>query len=77
MERPNVAEYTAEKVLNDKEYRSFWIKFSEKLILVGSGKNEVPILSWPDPMLFNVTHFGIRTSWGADGSWKITGNFTI
>ena len=39
---------------------------------VGKEGEESPFLKWQDPQPFDVCFYGIRTVWGATGSW-VTG----
>nr|WCR32668.1 farnesoic acid O-methyltransferase isoform A [Pyrrhocoris apterus] len=75
-EKPDVAEHSSSNILNGNEYRSFWITCYENVIALGAEGDCTPLLVWSDPNLFNVTHFGVRTSWGATGSWRIDDTFS-
>ncbi|CAH1392910.1 unnamed protein product [Nezara viridula] len=70
-EKTEVAELPFPKILNRHEERTFWITFYNKVIALGMNDEKTPLLEWPDPDLFNITHFGIRTTWGAKGTWNI------
>ncbi|XP_061710919.1 uncharacterized protein LOC133520494 [Cydia pomonella] len=58
-------------ILNDREYRGFWIRWDNGDILVGREGYDKPFMSWQDPKPSPVTHAGVRTTWGSDGNWKI------
>lgn len=74
-DKPDVVELDTPAILSGGEFRSFWITFYDKAIAFGINEDNTPLLAWRDPDLFNITHFGIRTSWGAAGSWKIEENW--
>ncbi|XP_014275592.1 C3 and PZP-like alpha-2-macroglobulin domain-containing protein 8 isoform X2 [Halyomorpha halys] len=70
-EKPEVVEHPFPNVLNGNESKTFWLTFYNKVIAFGINEENTPLIAWPDPELFDVTHFGIRTSWGARGTWNI------
>lgn len=75
-EKPEVVEHPFPNTLSASESRSFWVTFYDKVIALGLNEENTPILVWQDPNMFEVTHFGIRTSWGASGSWRIEDNWS-
>jgi len=42
-------------------------------VQVGRDGEAEPFLAWTNPEPILITHFGVRTSWGADGHWRIDG----
>lgn len=70
-EKPDVVEHPFPNTLNASEFRSFWLTFYDQVIALGLNDDSTPLLVWQDPNMFDATHFGIRTSWGATGTWRI------
>ena len=73
IKRNNTLPYKAEAltpyILNDAEYNGFWIRWKGGLVEVGQEGETSPFLKWQDPQPFDVRYYGIRTGWGATGSW--------
>ena len=68
-EIPNKAEALTPYILSDAVYHGFWIRWKGGLVEVGNEGEQKPFLNWKNPQLFNVRYYGIRTGWGATGSW--------
>ncbi|XP_047984467.1 uncharacterized protein LOC125224994 isoform X1 [Leguminivora glycinivorella] len=58
-------------ILNGQEYRGFWIRWDTGNILVGRRGEDKPFISYQDPKPFRAKFAGVRTSYGADGNWKL------
>lgn len=56
-------------LLSDKEFRRLVVEWNRGLIR--AKKDGVVIVEWRDPTPFPISHFGVRTAWGAKGQWKI------
>ena len=67
--KPDKAEVDTPNILSGAEHRGFWISWGGGLLEVGREKEVTPFLKWQDPEPFGVRHYGIRTGWGATGSW--------
>ncbi|XP_063360672.1 uncharacterized protein LOC134649773 [Cydia amplana] len=59
------------EILNDKEFREFWLRWDHGNILVGRENEAQPFLSWQDPDPVRVAYVGVRTTWGSTGNWKL------
>ncbi|CAB3239749.1 unnamed protein product [Arctia plantaginis] len=70
-QKPEKAIVPTPGIVNPNEFRSFLIQWRCGRLLVRDGKSGTVIMEWVDPAPFNVTHFGIRTAWGAQGQWRI------
>lgn len=70
--KPDRAEAETPDVLSDAEFRGFWVKWdTEGKIEVGRDGEDEAFLNYVDPEPFDITHYGVRTSWGASGEWEI------
>ncbi|KAL1129555.1 hypothetical protein AAG570_012500 [Ranatra chinensis] len=71
-EKPELAAVDSANILDSNEYKEFWICWrGGNISLGGSIDDPNPILSWTEPSPFNITHFGVRTGWGATGHWIV------
>lgn len=58
-------------ILTAKEYHAFWIKWDNAgMVDVGRAGTVEPFMSYKDPTPFPISHYGLRTCWGATGKWK-------
>ncbi|KAF4517326.1 hypothetical protein B566_EDAN007278 [Ephemera danica] len=54
--------------------RGFWVNWdAEGKVEVGREGESEPFLSYNDPEPFTITHYGLRTAWGASGEWEVEG----
>ncbi|XP_059471381.1 uncharacterized protein LOC132194240 isoform X1 [Neocloeon triangulifer] len=68
---PDKVKVSTPDLLSSKEYHKFWIKWNNKgQVDVGRDGNEEPFMSYLDPNPFPISHYGMRTTWGATGKWK-------
>jgi hypothetical protein len=68
------AEAETPDVLNGDESRGFWVCWdAEGKIEVGRDGEEEAFMSYTEPEPFEITHYGVRTAWGANGDWEIEG----
>ncbi|CAF4789213.1 unnamed protein product [Pieris macdunnoughi] len=58
-------------LMNANDFKKFIIEWRCGRLTVRDGQSGEVIMSWVDPAPFPVTHFGVRTGWGARGIWKI------
>ncbi|KAK3875981.1 hypothetical protein Pcinc_019193 [Petrolisthes cinctipes] len=61
-------------VLNEEEYREFWVALDNDEIKVGKGGDIEPFMQCPIPEPFTITHYGYSTGWGATGWWQFYGD---
>lgn len=67
------AEAETPDVLNGDESRGFWVSWdAEGKIEVGR-EGEEAFMSYTEVEPFEITHYGVRTAWGANGDWEIEG----
>jgi len=69
--KPDVAEIDTPDILNDGEFRGFWIRWMENTITVGKEGEVAALLTYEDSETIPITHVGVCTGWGAAGSWII------
>lgn len=69
--KPDVAEEPTPGILNENEFRGFWIRWQNGTISVGRENEVPPILSWTDYEQVPIEYVGFCTGWGASGSWLI------
>lgn len=70
-EKPDVSEAATEQIVNDTEFKRFRVKWNYAGISVTRDGDDAPLLNYSNPDPTTVTHFGIRTGWGAEGEWLI------
>ncbi|KAF6216939.1 hypothetical protein GE061_001290 [Apolygus lucorum] len=75
-EKPEVIEQPYPNTLSAGEFKDFWITWYDGALNIGLDDNPTPFLSWSDPAMLNGQFFGIRTAWGATGSWIIEDNWS-
>ncbi|XP_014256355.1 uncharacterized protein LOC106670473 [Cimex lectularius] len=74
-EKPELCELELPGVLSADEYREFWLTYYHQTLAFGAGDNPTPMLVYTDPVLDTLPFVGIRTSWGASGSWHVDNNW--
>lgn len=73
--KPDVAEFDTPNILNDGEYRGFWIRWDGPMITVGREGEVAAFLTFEDTESVPINYVGVCTGWGAAGSWIIEGRF--
>ncbi|KAI8438201.1 hypothetical protein MSG28_010820 [Choristoneura fumiferana] len=58
-------------LMNPNEFKRFLIEWRCGRLAVRDGETGAVLMEWQDPSPFPVTHFGVRTGWGARGLWRI------
>jgi len=71
--KPDKAVVDTPDILNDAEYRGFWVSWKDGLLEVGKEGTATAFVNWQDPEPFGIGYYGICTGWGATGSWVIEG----
>ncbi|CAH0548099.1 unnamed protein product [Brassicogethes aeneus] len=69
--KPDVAEASTPGILNDNEYRGFWIRFGNGSVAAGREGEGQPFVEWRDSENVIVEYVGVCTGWGASGNWII------
>ncbi|CAH1961261.1 unnamed protein product [Acanthoscelides obtectus] len=69
--KPDVAETPTPGILNENEFRGFWVRWQGPTITVGREGEIPPFLSYTDHEVLNIQYIGVCTGWGATGSWQI------
>uniref|UniRef100_A0A1B0AZF6 Farnesoic acid O-methyl transferase domain-containing protein n=1 Tax=Glossina palpalis gambiensis TaxID=67801 RepID=A0A1B0AZF6_9MUSC len=64
-------------ILNDNEYRGFWIDFKEDCIKVGHLNESCPFLCYRDKEMPELLYLGVRTGPNAKGMWKLHGPYEV
>ncbi|CAK1544511.1 unnamed protein product [Leptosia nina] len=58
-------------LMNANDFRKYIVEWRCGRISVRDGKTGQVVMDWVDPSPFPITHFGVRTGWGARGNWRI------
>lgn len=58
-------------LMNPNEFKKFLVEWRCGRVTVRDRLSGAVLMDWVDPSPFPVTHFGIRTGWGARGAWRI------
>lgn len=67
--KPKVTNDTP-NIVDSGEYKKFLIQWRAGRVIVRSGLGAGPVvMEWTDENPFPITHFGVRTAWGATGNW--------
>ena len=75
-EKPDLAQVDSPDIVSADEERTFVVRWNtDGLVQVSLQGALEPFLSAQVPTPFPITHFGLKTSWGASGEWKIDGKF--
>lgn len=69
--KPDVAEAHTPYILNEGEFRGFWVRWNNGTITAGREGEGSPFLSWSDSEAVPIAYVGVCTGWGATGSWII------
>ncbi|VVC95542.1 unnamed protein product [Leptidea sinapis] len=70
-QKPDKVTVPTPGIMNANEPKKFLIEWRCGTIAVRDGKTGQVLMEWTDPAPFPITHFGIRTGWGAQGQWRI------
>ncbi|XP_063229579.1 uncharacterized protein LOC134534858 isoform X2 [Bacillus rossius redtenbacheri] len=68
-QKPDKVRAETPGLLTSAEPKRFIIEWRGGLLQVK--KDGAVLLEWNNPKPFGITHFGIRTAWGAKGHWRI------
>lgn len=71
--KPEKAEAETPGILNDSEFRGFWLRWSGGHIALGKEGETNPLIEWQDSEPFGIHYYGLSTGWGATGAWVIDG----
>ncbi|RVE54471.1 hypothetical protein evm_000956 [Chilo suppressalis] len=71
-EKPDKVTIPTPGIMNPNEFRKFLIEWKCGRLLVRDGNSGAVLMEWVDPAPFPVTHFGVRTGYGARGHWRIS-----
>lgn len=70
-QKPDKVTVPTPGIMNANEFRKLLIEWRCGRLLVRDKVSGAVIMEWVDPSPFPVTHFGVRTGYGARGNWKI------
>ncbi|XP_072945871.1 uncharacterized protein [Epargyreus clarus] len=70
-QKPDKVTVPTPGLMNANEFRRFIIEWKCGRLAVRDGTTGQVIMEWVDPAPFPVTHFGVRTGYGARGNWRI------
>ncbi|CAG4965569.1 unnamed protein product [Colias eurytheme] len=58
-------------IMNVNEFKKFIVEWRCGRLTIRDGSSGQVLMDWTDSAPFPITHFGIRTCWGARGNWRI------
>lgn len=58
-------------LMNPNEFRKFLLEWRCGRVTVRDRASGSVLMDWVDPSPFPVTHFGVRSAYGARGAWRI------
>jgi len=56
-------------LLTNNDYIRFLIEWHKGHVKVK--RNGSVLIEWQDPSPFGISHYGVRTAWGAQGHWRV------
>ncbi|XP_028032564.1 uncharacterized protein LOC114244849 [Bombyx mandarina] len=71
-QKPDKVTIPTPGIMNPNEFKKFLIEWRCGRLLVRDRTSGTVLMEWVDPAPFPVTHFGVRTGYGARGQWRIT-----
>ncbi|KAL0901795.1 hypothetical protein ABMA27_006967 [Loxostege sticticalis] len=69
-ESPDKVILSTPGLVDPMHYKRFDIHWTNNRVLVRDGSAKV-LMEWQSPVMFPITHFGLRTGYGARGHWRI------
>ncbi|XP_041975354.1 uncharacterized protein LOC121730395 isoform X2 [Aricia agestis] len=70
-QKPDKVTVPTPGIMNPNEFRKFIVTWRCGRVAVRDGKSGEVIMEWSDPSPFPISHFGVRSAWGARGNWRI------
>ncbi|XP_054278824.1 uncharacterized protein LOC128997238 isoform X1 [Macrosteles quadrilineatus] len=70
-EKPDKVHVETPNLLTSGEHKHFRLSWNRGLVQVKRGGDGFVLMEWQDPVPFAVSHFGVRSCWGAIGLWSI------
>ncbi|XP_013188721.2 uncharacterized protein LOC106133515 isoform X1 [Amyelois transitella] len=71
-QKPDKVTLPTPGIMNPNEFKKFLIEWKCGRLLVRQGSDGAVLMEWVDPNPFPITHFGVRTGYGARGNWRIS-----
>lgn len=68
-QKPDKARVDTPSLLTNNDFSRFVVEWKHGHLKVK--KNGSVLIDWQDPNPFGISHYGVRTAWGAQGHWKI------
>ncbi|KDR23720.1 C3 and PZP-like alpha-2-macroglobulin domain-containing protein 8 [Zootermopsis nevadensis] len=68
-QKPDKVRVDTPGLLTNSDYSRFFIEWKNGHLKVK--KNGSVLIEWQDPSPFGISHFGVRTAWGAQGHWRV------
>lgn len=69
--KPEVTEANTPAILDAGEFRGFWIRWTDNIILVGHEGEAASFLTYENTEAYPINYVGFCTGWGASGSWIV------
>ncbi|XP_049873807.1 uncharacterized protein LOC126372183 isoform X1 [Pectinophora gossypiella] len=70
-QRPDKVTVSTKGIMNPNEYKKFLIDWRCGRLMLRDRDTREMIMEWVDPNPFPISHFGVRTGYGARGQWRI------
>ncbi|KAL0851414.1 hypothetical protein ABMA28_007224 [Loxostege sticticalis] len=70
-QKPDKVTLPTPGIMHPNEFRKFLIEWRCGRVMVRDGSSGALLMEWVDPAPFPVTHFAVRTGYGARGHWRI------
>ncbi|XP_049964112.1 uncharacterized protein LOC126484593 isoform X1 [Schistocerca serialis cubense] len=67
--KPDKVHLETPGLLHGGEFRRLTIQWDKGVIQ--AKKDGIVLIEWRDPAPFGISHYGVRTAWGATGHWKV------
>ncbi|XP_045779497.1 uncharacterized protein LOC123877031 isoform X1 [Maniola jurtina] len=71
-QKPDKVTVPTPGIMNPNEFKKFLIEWRCGRLTVRDGRSGAVLMEWMDPSPFPVTHFGVRSAYGARGNWRIS-----
>ncbi|XP_046959401.1 uncharacterized protein LOC124529628 isoform X1 [Vanessa cardui] len=71
-QKPDKVTLPTPGIMNANEFRKFIFEWRCGRLAVRDGNTGAVLMEWLDPSPFPITHFGVRTGYGARGNWRIS-----
>ncbi|PSN44181.1 hypothetical protein C0J52_20710, partial [Blattella germanica] len=68
--KPDKVRVDTPNLLTNNNYTRFLVEWQHGHLTVKKADGTI-LIDWKDPNPFGISHYGVRTAWGARGQWKV------